>query len=144
MSIFADDTGCQQYRTLFTFDRLPTKQRPRFSGGHTYTPKATLAAEKYIRETYISQAPYRGAYEGEVWIQILIQRHKPKSAPKRVIGTPDLKMPDADNVAKLFCDALNGIAYKDDRQITNLVVTFKPLSGEDHTTVELRIFYLGE
>lgn len=30
---------------------------------------------------------------------------------------------DADNLSKAVCDALNGIAYKDDRQITDLRIT---------------------
>ena len=30
-----------------------------------------------------------------------------------------LKKPDLDNVMKIVCDALNGIAYKDDVQIVN-------------------------
>lgn len=28
------------------------------------------------------------------------------------------KKPDCDNIVKIICDALNGIAYKDDAQIT--------------------------
>ena len=32
------------------------------------------------------------------------------------------KKPDADNIAKAVCDALNGIAYKDDSQVVDLTV----------------------
>lgn len=32
---------------------------------------------------------------------------------------PD-KKPDVDNIAKIICDSLNGIAYADDKQITSL------------------------
>lgn len=32
------------------------------------------------------------------------------------------KKPDLDNVAKIVCDALNGVAYKDDAQIVDLKV----------------------
>ena len=34
---------------------------------------------------------------------------------------PTLK-PDTDNIAKIVCDALNGVAYHDDKQITSLTV----------------------
>lgn len=34
---------------------------------------------------------------------------------------PEMK-PDCDNVAKAILDALNGIAYKDDSQVTELIV----------------------
>ena len=33
-----------------------------------------------------------------------------------------LVKPDLDNIAKGICDALNGIAWKDDKQITDLYV----------------------
>lgn len=32
------------------------------------------------------------------------------------------KKPDADNIAKIVCDALNGVAYTDDKQICCLTV----------------------
>lgn len=51
----------------------------------------------------------------------------PKSASKRKreqmernIIVPTVK-PDADNVCKAVCDALNGVAWKDDAQIVNLI-----------------------
>lgn len=49
----------------------------------------------------------------------------PKSASKRkqMLMTSGalfpLKKPDLDNMMKIVCDALNGIAYKDDVQIVN-------------------------
>ena len=33
------------------------------------------------------------------------------------------KKPDCDNIAKIVCDALNGLAYNDDSQITKLIVS---------------------
>lgn len=133
--------SCGSAEAVFTFDRLPTKQRPRLSRTHTYTPKATLDAERYIRETYLAQNKPCSDFDGGVQVIIVVRRHKPKSVPKRFIGAPDLKTPDADNVAKLFCDALNGVAYKDDRQITSLLVCFEPLSDAKQTSVELHIKY---
>ena len=35
------------------------------------------------------------------------------------------KKPDVDNIAKAVLDALNGIAYDDDKQITSLVIDKK-------------------
>ena len=52
----------------------------------------------------------------------------PKRIPKRdreqmLEGKirPTVK-PDCDNIAKVVCDALNGLAYHDDNQVTNLTV----------------------
>ena len=39
-----------------------------------------------------------------------------------LIGTECLKKPDSDNIAKIICDSLNGIAYKDDSQVAYLEI----------------------
>ena len=36
---------------------------------------------------------------------------------------PDKSTPDADNLAKFICDAINGVVYNDDRQIARIRVT---------------------
>lgn len=47
--------------------------------------------------------------------------------------------PDCDNIVKIIADSLNGIAYKDDNQITKLEVI--KLYGEEDK-VEVEINYL--
>ena len=44
------------------------------------------------------------------------------------------KKPDCDNIAKIICDALNGVAYDDDKQIVALKVT-KIYSAEPRVLV---------
>lgn len=44
--------------------------------------------------------------------------------------------PDTDNIAKIIADALNGVAYKDDAQITKLEVA-KLYGSEDKVEVEI-------
>ena len=52
----------------------------------------------------------------------------PKSATKKdrerikLMEYYPTKKPDADNIAKVVCDALNGLAYKDDAQVIDLTV----------------------
>ena len=53
-------------------------------------------------------------------IQIKITAYYKKAKSNKMLQ-PALK-PDADNIAKIVCDGLNGIAYKDDKQITCLTV----------------------
>ena len=36
---------------------------------------------------------------------------------------PDKSTPDADNLAKFICDAINGVVYADDRQIARIRIT---------------------
>ncbi len=56
--------------------------------------------------------------------------HRPlaKSNPKYWEGRSDLGKPDWDNVGKLACDSLNGIAFKDDSQVDTGAVTKRPRS----------------
>ncbi len=109
--------------------RLPTKERPRFDRrtGIAYTPKRTRDAEKAVRDAWIDQVGRRWqGYEGEVRMLLVVERPLPKSAPKRRIGEPDMSTPDLDNVLKAVGDALNGLAYKDDRQMTQARVVRLP------------------
>ena len=116
-------------------DRVPTKQRPRVDtrAKRAYTPRATREAEEAIRGAWSSQVGGRWAgWAGEVWVGIEVRRPLAKGRPRRLVGSPDLSAPDADNLAKAVCDALNGLAYRDDRQVTRLSVAFLPRapSGE--------------
>ncbi|MDY4522483.1 MAG: RusA family crossover junction endodeoxyribonuclease [Atopobium sp.] len=114
----------------FTFPsgKIPTKQRPRFAGGHAYTPKTTKAAEDYIKAEFIkSHGLEMAKWADEVRVFLKIVRPAAKSDLKRV-GAPDLRTPDADNVLKLVCDALNGIAYVDDKQVTDAHVHFSNIA----------------
>lgn len=54
---------------------------------------------------------------------------KYKAACYKGIEKP-CKKPDADNIAKIIADAMNGIVYKDDVQICKLEV-YKEFTGED-------------
>jgi len=45
-----------------------------------------------------------------------------KKKYKELIGKPHLKKLDTDNIAKIVADSLNGVAYKDDSQICELIV----------------------
>ena len=100
------------------------KGRPRFArGGHAYTPKGTREYERAIREAF-ENAPEKPPepFSGPIDVTIVTSRQLPKSAPKSVIREPDMHTPDADNVAKIVLDALNGVAWLDDAQVTSLTV----------------------
>lgn len=49
-----------------------------------------------------------------------------------------VKTPDADNLLKFVCDALNGIFFKDDSLIAHAEVT-KKYSGTERTEVEIAV-----
>lgn len=56
-------------------------------------------------------------------MRISTTRPLAKSNPKYWEGRADLGKPDWDNLGKLACDALNGIAFKDDSQVDMGAVT---------------------
>lgn len=103
------------------------KARPRFTRvGRTYTPKKTADYEAQIKAAFLDAD---GKYtEYPVSVRITAMYSTPKSASKEkrkkmMLGEIlPTKKPDLDNIAKVVCDALNGIAYKDDSQVCRLAV----------------------
>lgn len=108
----------------FTIPGKPMgKGRPRFTGGHTYTPKETASYENLVKLTYRG-----GKLTGEITAEITAFFPIPKSATKRRIREMEIfaerpaKKPDVDNIAKIVLDSLNGLAYDDDSQVVILTV----------------------
>ena len=85
------------------------------------------AREQEIASEFILQAgTAKSEFDGELHVTIDVQRSCPKGTPKYRQGEPDTYKPDADNISKLVLDALNGIAWKDDSQVTVLTVRKHP------------------
>ncbi len=57
---------------------------------------------------------------------------------------PHTAKPDVDNLAKAVLDALNGIAYLDDRQVAHLEVFKVVVSGEQTEGLECTITHLND
>lgn len=114
---------------LFPIDKVRGKARPRFNGktGRTYTPATTTKLEKFIAECF--ERDHGNAYanfDGVVRMTLFVTRELAKSNPKFWEGRQDVGKPDWDNIAKLVCDALNGVAYADDSQVTAATVVKMP------------------
>lgn len=128
----------------FQFNKVPYKQRPRHTqSGRTYTPPKTKDDEALIAWQFKDYRQHNMSdFDGEVKVCIFVQRPITKSSPKRMVGHPDLKKPDGDNIEKVFCDALNGIAWKDDAQITDCEVHKLPyLPAGQPMKVQMHIAY---
>ena len=116
------------------------KQRPRHSrvSGTTYTPKETKLHEQLIQWAYRKAGGHKFPEDSEIRITIIAVMGIPKSTPKyrradmlsgKIRPT---KKPDWDNIGKLVCDALNGVAYDDDKCICSACVI--KLYGEEPQT----------
>lgn len=93
---------------------------------HELHADKTVAYEELVRQRFLAEAQgKRFADDAPIDIIITAFLGIPKSASKRkqMLMTSGalfpMKKPDLDNVMKIVCDALNGIAYKDDAQIVN-------------------------
>ena len=120
-----------QYIT-FTVPGAPFgKQRPRHNRktGVTYTPADTKRRENQIAAVYKSTfGNHMFGEQDYIEMQVYAYYPIPTSTTKKkkvcmVNGDirPTVK-PDWDNVGKLIADALNGVAYKDDKQIVSATV----------------------
>lgn len=124
--------------------------------GHAYTPKRTVDYERMVQTLF--QAEHGSPMlEGPIMLQLDLYFGIPKSRSKDIqermrqeLERP-CKRPDIDNCMKAVCDALNGIAYKDDSQIVaavlqkfwadepRAVVTIEELDLEEDATQRKRL-----
>ena len=103
------------------------KARPRVTAHGTYTPRATREYEDLVRWEYKRQGgPDYGSVPLRVTITAFFQLRRSATKREKLAAMAGellpAKKPDADNIGKAICDALNGIAYKDDAQIIELTV----------------------
>lgn len=101
------------------------------------TPEKTVLYENNIIQSYLDVAKKPQLLQGPLEVSIKSYFPVPKSTTKKnkqeiAAGTLlPTKKPDADNIAKVVCDALNQIAYSDDTQVVKLSVT-KQFENDKH------------
>lgn len=89
----------------------------------TYLPKTSRLYKKKVRDAYIAASGGVHFGEAPVKITMLFRYPIPKSYSKKKIaairdrGFVYAQKPDGDNLAKSIMDALNGVAYADDKQV---------------------------
>jgi Holliday junction resolvase RusA-like endonuclease len=112
----------------FTVDMVPQgKARPRHTRtGRTYTPSQTVKAEQCIADAARPHFAQKLVVPVAVRIEAIfpVPNGWPKYRRAAAIAgdvRPVVK-PDGDNIAKLVLDALNEIAWADDKQVTDLRV----------------------
>ncbi len=126
--------------------KVQAKQRPRMNlhNGRVYTPQPTINYENFVKMCYADYAnqngwtPFENALRAE--IEVFMPVPKSDSKKKRELKLsgkirPTMK-PDNDNIAKSVLDALNGLAYVDDKQIVELKAN-KYYGAEAYVRVKL-------
>lgn len=120
------------------------KDRPRFDPktNRVYTTQSTRTYEQTVRWSYISATTANERmHDGKCRVEIEAVYSIPVSwtvAKKNQAHTGDITpgKPDCDNIAKAVLDALNGLAYKDDAQVAELVVK-KRYGEKAHVAVRI-------
>jgi len=101
------------------------KGRPRFvrATGRAYTDEPTVSYENLIKITCVETMGEAPVIEGPVWLHVEVRCRPPAATSKKRLALmlrqhilPTTK-PDMDNVVKLVMDALNGVAWHDDKQV---------------------------
>lgn len=114
----------------FTIPGEPVgKGRPRFSGTkngrvHTYTPDKTAKYEKLVRKCW-KDSVGKSFGDAPVAVDVYAYFPIPKSYSQKQVRDikagkeRPTKKPDRDNIVKIILDALNGLAYDDDKQVVD-------------------------
>lgn len=125
--------------------RARTFYNPKLCRVQSMTPENTVLYENLVKQSFLQQAePDARWFSKEplaIYITALYQIPKSMTkADRKLVGCGKMfptKKPDADNIAKVICDALNGVAYGDDTQIVKLVVSKRYKEGEPLVQVYL-------
>lgn len=102
-------------------------QRAGNSGGAYYTQPKTKTYQSHI--AWCAKAAQVKVIEGPVRLLVVAYMPIPAKTPKKLRAAmleksvrPETK-PDCDNIIKTVADALNGIAYKDDKVVTDMAIS---------------------
>lgn len=109
--------------------KVKAKQSFKFTkDGRKYTPRDVKEYAEHIRERFREKYPDFKPYEGALRVKISAYYGIPKSFSDKKAHLARMDKlrptvrPDCDNICKNLCDSLNGIAFKDDKQIVTLIV----------------------
>lgn len=132
---------------IFKIDGDPFgKQRPRvLRTGRAYTPKETVEYEEKTIRSF--RAASRGRFYADegtpVCIAIKACFRIPKNTPMKkraLMETGEIlpmKKPDCDNIQKVVLDALNKLAYADDKQVVSSFVDKRYAKDEPYVLVTI-------
>ena len=122
------------------------QQRPRFTtrggGPHAYDPAKSRHAKRGIGVIAAEKMAGLDPMTGPLELTVIVRRTPPVSWSKRrraeAIGQGITGKPDIDNYVKLVQDALNGIVYEDDKDITELHARKVYTDGDPETEIIIR------
>lgn len=131
--------------------RARTFYNHRLGRSQSVTPTNTVLYENYIKECYKATESSEFWFDKEpLAMKIVALFEIPKSFTKKQRADIEngllypTKKPDADNIAKVVCDALNDVAYKDDTQIIDLHILKFYTTQRPRVIVEIKGYEQNE
>lgn len=117
-------------KIAFTVEGEPRgKERPRFGSRQVYTPDKTTTYENQIKIAYYEQCGnVKFPEDSQLELFVTAYYKIPKSASKKKKAAMlseqirPTKKPDGDNILKVVADALNGVCYKDDKNLVSMSI----------------------
>lgn len=130
--------------------RARTFYNPKLGRSQSITPTKTVLYENRVQQCFMESCTETYFDKEPLEISITAHFQIPKSTTKKnralmierkIFPT---KKPDADNIGKVICDALNGIAYGDDTQIVRMTVNKIYTDKEPKVHVYLNKYQTGD
>ncbi len=99
--------------------RPQPKERSRSTrSGHHYTPARTVNFELLVAMEFRRQYPFHKPTTGPLELCVVAEYQRPRTIAKGYWHTGP---GDLDNIVKAIKDALNRVAWADDRQVASLI-----------------------
>jgi len=119
--------------------RAKVSTRGGFARAYVDKKHRSHALKQAIREAFVGEK-----LEGPIGCDLLFRFTRPKSHTKkqRESGWHTGKA-DIDNLQKLVFDALNGVAYDDDKQIAFVIAYKRWVSEETESGIHINLWELG-
>ena len=120
------------------------KERPRVNmyTYRVYTPNKTKDYEFLVQQYFRMQYPKYETLKGRISINIIAYLKIPQSTSKTKIQEmlenkiSPTKKPDVDNIEKSILDAMNGLVFEDDNQVSKISVE-KRFALEEKAVIEV-------
>ena len=111
------------------------KGRPRVTRGGAYTPERTRQYERRVALVATTHLLKRLDWRMDARYALVVEARHARTRK----GEPSKKAPDIDNVIKAVADALEGIAYENDRQVVEVHGYTEHTHDEPRTRVVVQI-----
>ena len=121
--------------------RARTFYNARLGRSQSVTPEKTVLYENFVKNCFLEQCEHKFFDKEPLKMNIWAFFPIPKSTTKKDKALMvewklhPTKKPDADNIAKVICDALNGVAYGDDTQVVDLNIRKRYTNKEPRVLV---------